>query len=69
MKYGTNTVKTLLWAGTILFAISPLYSATITATPGHAEFGTIDEGVNAAVNVVIENTGKTQVEITNVQTS
>jgi hypothetical protein len=47
----------------------PVYGATLTATPDHAEFGTIAEGTNAVVNVVIENTGKSQVEITNVQTS
>ena len=69
MKYGRITVKTLLWAGAFLLAMYPVYGATLTATPDHAEFGTIDEGTNAVVNVVIENTGKSQVEITNVQTS
>ena len=60
---------TLLWAGVLLFTIYPALGATLTATPDHAEFGTIDEGVNAVITVVVENTGRTQVEITNVQTS
>ena len=70
MKNGKNTVMaTLLWAGMFLLAISPAYGATLTATPGHTDFGTIDEGVNAVIKVIIENTGRSQVEITNVQTS
>ena len=69
MKHGKIAAKTLLWVGAFLFVISPAYGATLTATPDSAEFGTIDEGVNATVTVVIENTGKTNVEITNVQTS
>ena len=69
MKHGKIAAKALLLAGAFLFVISPAYGATLTATPDHAEFGTIDEGINAAVTVVIENTGSSQVEITNVQTS
>jgi hypothetical protein len=69
MKHGKIASKALLWAGSLLFVMSPAYGATLTATPDHAKFGTIDEGINAAVTVVIENTGRTQVEITNVQTS
>ena len=69
MKYKRLAIKALLWAGAFIFAMYPAYGVTLTATPGHASFGTIDEGVDAAVNVVIENTGKSQVEITNVQTS
>ncbi|MDR1728683.1 MAG: DUF1573 domain-containing protein [Acidobacteriota bacterium] len=45
------------------------WAAGLTATPDHKEFGVIDEGVNAVVTVVIENTGDAPVEITNVQTS
>jgi len=69
MKCGKIAAKALLWAGASIFAMSPALGATLTATPDHAEFGTIDEGVNAVITVVIENTGKSQVEITNVQTS
>jgi len=69
MKYQKIAAKTLLWAGVLLFAMYPAFGATLTATPDHSEFGTIDEGVNAIVNVVIENTGISQVEITNIQTS
>jgi len=69
MKYGKIAAKALLWAGAFLIVMSPALGATLTATPDHAEFGTIDEGVNAVITVVIENTGKSQVEITNVQTS
>jgi len=69
MKHGKIAAKAFLWMGILLFVISPAYGATLTATPDHAEFGVIDEGVNAAVKVVIENTGGAPVEITNVQTS
>ena len=69
MKYGKITTHTLMWAGALLFFTCAVYGATLTATPDHTEFGTIDEGVNAAVTVIIENTGKTQVEISNIQTS
>jgi len=69
MKHGKIAAKALLWAGAFLFVISPASGATLTATPDHAEFGTIDEGINAVVTVVIENTAGAQVEITNVQTS
>ena len=69
MKHLNIAAKTLLWAGAFLFAMNPAAGATLTATPDHAEFGTIDEGINAIITVVIENTGSSQVEITNVQTS
>jgi len=69
MKYVKIVAHTLLWAGALLLITYPIYGATLTATPDHAELGTIDEGINAAATVVIENTGKSQVEITNVQTS
>ena len=69
MKYKKISAKMLLWVGAFLLVIYPAYGATLTATPDHAEFGTIDEGVNAVVTVVVENTGRMQVEITNVQTS
>ena len=69
MKYGKTAAKALILAGAFLFVISPAHGATLTATPDHADFGTIDEGINASVTVVIENTGSALVEITNVQTS
>ena len=69
MKYGKIAVKTILWVGVFLFVMSTASGATLTATPDHTDFGTIDEGVNAVMNVVIENTGKSRIEITNVQTS
>ncbi|MDR0310497.1 MAG: DUF1573 domain-containing protein [Acidobacteriota bacterium] len=69
MKQGKIAAKALFLTGAFIFVISAAYGATLTATPDHAEFGTIDEGVNAAVTVVIENKGSSPVEITNVQTS
>jgi len=69
MKHGKIAATALMWLGMFLFVMSPAYGATLTATPDHAEIGTIDEGVNAVVTVIIENTGSSQVEITNVQTS
>lgn len=73
MRVGNITGKIALW-GTALFLGLYLTSgsaiaAGLTATPDHAEFGTIDEGVNAVITVIIENTGSETVEITNVQTS
>jgi hypothetical protein len=69
MKHKKIVAKTFLLAGAFLFAMYTAHGATLTATPDHAEFGTIDEGINAVITVVIENTGNSQVEITNVQTS
>ena len=69
MKHGKIAANTLLWAGALLLAIYPAYGAALTATPDYIEFGTIDEGINAVATIVIENTGKSTVEITNVQTS
>ena len=69
MKHGKIAAYTLLCTGTLLLAMVPVYGATLTATPDHVEFGTIDEGINAVSTVVVENKGKSQVEITNVQTS
>ena len=69
MKHGKIAAKAFLLAGAFLFVISPAYGATITATPDHIDFGTIDEGINAVATIVIENRGESRVEITNVQTS
>ena len=69
MKHGKIIASAFLSLGAILLMMSPVRGATLTATPGHTEFGIIDEGVNAVVTVVVENTGKSPVEITNVQTS
>jgi len=69
MKHGKIAAKALLCAGALLFVMASAYGATLRATPDHAEIGTIDEGVDAVVMVIIENTGSSQVEITNVQTS
>ena len=69
MKHGKIASNALLLAGALLLAMSPAYGATLAATPDHVEFGTIDEGINAVATIVIENTGKSRVEITNVQTS
>ena len=69
MKHGKITAKAALWAGTLLFGASLAFGATLTATPDHNDFGTIDEGINAVITIVVENTGSSRVEITNVQTS
>ena len=69
MKHVTIAVKTILCAAAFLLAMPQAYGAVLIATPDHVEIGTIDEGINAVVKAVIENTGKTQVEIINVQTS
>jgi hypothetical protein len=43
--------------------------AALKATPDQYDFGTITEEQNAVVTTVIQNIGKTPVEITNVRTS
>ena len=73
MSVGKITSRTVLWVtalflGLFLANVSAV-AAGLTATPDHTDFGTIDEGVNAVITVIIENTGSATVEITNVQTS
>ena len=69
MKHWKIAINTLLCVGAFLFVMFPAYGATLKATPSHTKFGTIDEGPSVVVKVVIENTGKSQVEITNIQTN
>ena len=73
MRVGKITGRTALWVAVLFLGLSmtggSAVAARLTATPDHTEFGTIDEGVNAVITVIIENTGSTMVEITNVQTS
>ena len=73
MRVGKIAGRTALWVAVLFLGLSmtggSAVAAGLTATPDHTEFGTIDEGVNAVITVIIENTGSTMVEITNVQTS
>ena len=76
MKVGKITGRTARWAASLFLGLALLslasgsaVAAGLTATPDHTDFGTIDEGVNAVITVIIENTGSSTVEITNVQTS
>jgi hypothetical protein len=75
MKCGKTTMaaRGFLWICALVVGLSFAYGnasgAVLTATPDHYEFGTVAEGENAVVTAVIQNTGTTQVEITNVRTS
>ena len=62
-------MKYAITMAVFFLAMSPAYGTVIKAAPDHFDFGTIDEGINAVTKIVIENTGDTLIEITNVQTS
>jgi hypothetical protein len=63
----------LLWIATLMAGLS-LASEDSTgkflkATPEQFDAGTVAEGKKVEVTTIIQNVGKTQVEITNVRTS
>jgi hypothetical protein len=62
-----------VWICLVIFGLSLVYGSEseeiIIATPDHYDFGTIDEGQPAEVTAVVQNVGKTPVEITNIKTS
>jgi hypothetical protein len=75
MKYEKNTVAAcgFLWICAFVVGLSLAYGnadeSVLKATPDQYDFGTIAEEQNAVVTTVIQNIGKTPVEITNVRTS
>jgi hypothetical protein len=75
MKFKSNarTAIHLAWICLFFFGLPLTYGIdndeVLKATPAQFDFGTIDEGVPAAVTTIIQNVGKTRVEITNVRTS
>lgn len=53
----------------LAFAYGDASEAALKATPDQYDFGTITEEQNAVITAVIQNIGKTPVEIVNVRTS
>jgi hypothetical protein len=75
MKSGKALVAagSVLWIAMLMAGLS-LASENSTgkflkATPGQIDAGTVAEGKKIEVTTIIENVGKTKVEITNVRTS
>ncbi len=63
----------ILWIATLMIGLSIAADDEtgefIKATPGQFDAGTVAEGKKVEVTTIIQNVGKTQVEITNVRTS
>ena len=51
------------------FASEDSTGEPLIATPAHYEAGTVPEGKKVEVTTMVQNVGKTKVEITNVMTS
>ena len=71
--------KTMLAAGSILWMATAMIGLSLAsddsagvvlkATPDQFDAGTVAEGKKVEITSIIQNVGKTQVEITNVRTS
>jgi hypothetical protein len=65
--------SSILWIATLMIGLSlasdDSHGEILIATPGQFEAGTVTEGKKVEVTTTIQNTGNTQVEITNVRTS
>ena len=63
----------ILWIATLMVGLSVASDDSageaLKATPDHFDAGTVPEGKKVEVTSIIQNVGKTQVEITNVRTS
>ena len=63
----------ILWIATFTIGLSLAADDSageiLKATPDHFEAGKVAEGKKVEVTSIIQNVGKTQVEITNVRTS
>jgi hypothetical protein len=65
-------VGTTLWIATMIglsFALDDSAESVLKATPGQFDAGTVPEGKKVEVTTILQNIGRTQVEITNVRTS
>lgn len=75
MKYKKTTMaaRSAIWVCALIVGLSFAYSdasgASLKATPEQFDFGTVAEGTPAEVTAIVQNTGDTPVEITNVRTS
>jgi hypothetical protein len=63
----------ILWTATLMIGLSLAADNStgelLKATPERFEAGTVTEGKKVEVTAIIQNVGKTLVEITNVRTS
>jgi hypothetical protein len=75
MKFGkaVTAAAGVLWLATLMaglsFASDDSAGDFLKATPGQFDAGKVPEGKKVEVTSIIQNVGKTQVEITNVRTS
>jgi hypothetical protein len=75
MKYRKAIVASgcVLWIATLMIGLSLASDDSagefLKATPEQFDAGTVAEGKKVEVTSIIQNAGKTQVEITNVRTS
>jgi hypothetical protein len=75
MKCGKVIVAagSVLWAATFMIGLSIASDDSagefLTATPEQFDAGMVAEGKKVEVTSIIQNVGKTQIEITNVRTS
>jgi hypothetical protein len=69
----TLVAGSLVWICTLVMGLSLAQGDTtgeiLKATPNQVEIGTVAEGEKVVATAVIQNTGDTPVEITNVRTS
>jgi hypothetical protein len=73
MKSGKAIGAAVLWMLALMIGPSFAYDSSagefLKATPEQFNAGTVSEGKKVEVTSIIQNVGKTQVEITNVRTS
>jgi hypothetical protein len=75
MKYGKSMIAagSILWIATLMIGLSLASEDSageiLKATPEQFEAGKVAEGKKVEVTSIIQNVGKTLVEITNVRTS
>ena len=73
MKKVMVLAGTTLWIATLMIGLSlasdDSTGEVLKATPEQFDFGAVAEGKKAEVTTILQNVGKTQIEITNVRTS
>ena len=73
MKKVMMLAAATLWVTTLMIGLSlasdDSAGAVLKATPEQFDAGTVAEGKKVEITTIVQNLGKTQVEITNVRTS
>jgi len=72
-RKATAAAGCILWMAALMiglsFASDDSTGEPLLSTPAHYEAGTVPEGKKVEVTTIVQNVGKTKVEITNVMTS